>query len=640
MIERLQSLATERKERDTSVEPLKPGISYTAQELERIYQQMRPGALLVPMPQQQPGSPPSLGPRFMVFRLHSELGLEPADPEAAYWVALSQADITDAVGEMSWINANLSEAGATEPRVHLDLAGKFVEPQILTRIMQQPMQGGAASVVFNRIGCLLTIRHLMLFGGTDPQPWNTSKVGRLGLLANDFVQNTPIPNTQTLSSLDVLLFMAPTWDIYNSRNLGHAMSRMFTILTEILPGDDPTVKKLVGQLGIAPDKIEIDGIPLYQFAALVFALFAYARSPQAKTAVLFNPNEVLGQTGFPQEILDRFLDARAKTLNEFRSILSKGAVVSQESFFDELKRRPFLIESLNTFRTYPFFRLDADRVVMLDVQFVVELLTSGVYWSIHDSLPGPKRSTFKELWGRLFELYTSNLLAYFYPPLSGMLTPDIEYNGGQIDALLDFGSYVLVFEIKSSLLTEPAKRSADRNSFLVDFRRKFVENERGKPKAIKQLAAACRAILSGEIPTAKTGEPPVIYPIFVSDEPAVEATFMNAFFHEEFQKEGVTDQRVKPLTVMTIDELEQTLSYVTDNDFSWDELLDSRFNEFGVSPNSVGQAIYALIVLKSLSAKQNSALKRKYDEFGDRMREVFQSAPSPSEVSSSDSETT
>jgi hypothetical protein len=60
--------------------------------------------------------------------------------------------------------------------------------------------------------------------------------------------------------------MAPAWDIYNSRNPGHAMSRMFTILTEILPGSDPVVAKLVSQLGIDPNKVEIDGmrIPLAQ----------------------------------------------------------------------------------------------------------------------------------------------------------------------------------------------------------------------------------------------------------------------------------------------------------------------------------------------------------------------------------------
>jgi hypothetical protein len=66
---------------------------------------------------------------------------------------------------------------------------------------------------------------------------------------------------------------------------------------------------------------------------------------------------------------------------------------------------------------------------------------------------------------------------------------------------------------------------------------------------------------------------------------------------------------------------------VTDNDFGWSELLDSHFNEFGVCPYSIGQSIYALTVTKGLTIKQNPTLKRKYDELGDRMREVFQKSP-------------
>jgi hypothetical protein len=605
------------------VDEIKPKQQYTAEELQHIYSQMRPGALLIPM-NQESGPAPDVGPRFMVYRLHSELGMDPADPEVAYWDALKQADVTDGIGEMSWINGNLSEARATDAQIHQDLAGRFVESGILNRIAINRLPGGASSVVFNRIGCLLTIRHLMLFGGTELQQWNPYKIGRLALLANDFVQNTKVPTTPALVSVELLLFMAPAWDIYNSGHLGHAMSRMFTIFTEILPGSDPVVTKLVSKLGIDPNKIEIDGMPLYQFAAIVFGLFAYARSPQTQVRVLFNPQEIFAPTGLSQELFDRFLKARARTLEEFRIELNKDGLISQATFSEELKRRSFLIESLNVFRKYPLFRLDTERVVMLDVQFVVELLTSGVYWSIYDGLPQNKRETFKQLWGRMFELYAVDLLAQFYPPMSGMLSADVNYSEGQIDALLDFGPYVLVIEIKSSLLTEPAKRSADKESFLKDFRRKFVENEQGKPKAIKQLSSASRAILAGTIKTGKMDGPPVIYPIFISDEPVLEATFMNAFFNEEFQKEGINDGKVRPLTVMSIDELEDALCYVTDNDFSWKELLDSRFNEFGVYPNSVGQAIYALMVMKGVARKQNRALKRKYDEFADRMREVFQ----------------
>ena len=268
-------------------------------------------------------------------------------------------------------------------------------------------------------------------------------------------------------------------------------------------------------------------------------------------------------------------------------------------------------------------KLDSDKVLILDLQFVAELLTMGVYWSIFDGLPQKKRDTFKELWGHMFELYTVDLLVKFYPRMSA-ISLDVSYKDGQIDALLDFGSFVLVIEIKASLLTEPAKRSADKEIFLKDFRRKFVENEKGNPKAIRQLASACRAILEGEVSTANQKESPVIYPIFVSDEPTIETTFMNAFFSEEFQKEDIDDPKVRPLTIMTIDRAERLLSHVNDGDFTWEELWQSRFDRNSVSVSSVGQTIYDMLAAKSLSSKQNWALERKYDEVGEIIRACFE----------------
>jgi hypothetical protein len=61
-------------------------------------------------------------------------------------------------------------------------------------------------------------------------------------------------------------------------------------------------------------------------------------------------------------------------------------------------------------------------------------------------------------------------------------------------------------------------------------------------------------------------ESPVIYPILVSDEATLETMFMNAFFNKEFQKEGIDNTKVKPLTIMTIDELEQVLSHVNEEE--------------------------------------------------------------------------
>ena len=213
------------------------------------------------------------------------------------------------------------------------------------------------------------------------------------------------------------------------------------------------------------------------------------------------------------------------------------------------------------------------------------------------------------MWRRLFEIYGVDLLKDFYPPASGILAADVNYNGGQIDALLDFGEAVVVFEIKSSLLTEAAKRSGDRAKFVADFERKFVRNEKGKPKALLQLAASRKAIEDGRIRTAM--KPGRIHPVCISDEPAVESLFLTSYANETFEKELPAGSRV---TMMSVNELEEILPYVSENLVSWSELLDFRLSGPTGGAFSVHQAIYDLLREKGLSARRNQAIRKSFDE--------------------------
>jgi hypothetical protein len=94
---------------------------------------------------------------------------------------------------------------------------------------------------------------------------------------------------------------------------------------------------------------------------------------------------------------------------------------------------------------------------------------------------------------------------------------------------------------------------------VADFERKFVRNERGKPKALLQLAASCNVGLN---------------------------------------------------------ELEEILPYVSENLFSWSELLDFRLSGPTGGAFSVHQAIYDLLREKGLSALRNQAIRRSLMRFG------------------------
>lgn len=587
---------------------------YTPGELHEISSRIAPVPGLWAPPQAPSSLSGRVGPAISVYPRYSDIVGETNDLEQRYWEALQKTPVLGGIGELAAINGILSEHRTGQPDIHHQLNEKFFVPELRAKVNQFSPGGPAFGTVFTKIGCLQIMRHLMLYGNAsvDSTDQTVSRLGELMLLANESILPEPAFKSPQASNLELLLSFVPIWDVCNPRELAYSLSRMYTILTEILPGTDREVQRLTSKLGMDTARIMVDELPLNDFISAVFGLYSYGRTMAVPDQAVFDVNQVFSRVGFPVAVLKKLVKRRTLTISEFRERLRDGNPCEFENLIDEMRRRAFVSESLNTFRKFPFLQLDANRALILDLQFLVELLTAGVYWSIFDSLPTNQRDTFRELWGRLFELYAVNLLEKFYPKISGIFFPDLQYDGGQVDALLDFGNEVLVLETKASLLTEPAKRTVNSTEFVSDFSRKFVQNEKGSPKAILQLASSCGALENGKIPTAT--KPSRIFPIFVSDEPAVETFFFNAYMNEIFQKALPTGSTIQPLTVMSINELQEILPYVAENAFSWTELLQSRFNALGVGPTSVHQAIYDMCRSKSLRSLRNQAVRSEFDK--------------------------
>jgi hypothetical protein len=588
--------------------------NYTPEELYKIAMEVaRPPGLYVPLPQ---GSTPTTctpGPAICVYLKYSDIVPGTGNIQELYWNSLLQTPVIAGVGVLATIDCLLSEHRSADPDVHRMLQERFLTPNLAAKVAAKVVGGPGFTGVFTRTGCLHLMRHLLLYGDRSikAEERNVKGLGELMLLANEFFQFEQMHNPAQPTTLDLLLSFLPVWDIHNPRDLAYAVSRIFQILTDILPGNDPQVRQLVDKLGMNTSGIMVGNLPMNDFVAVVFGLFAYGRALKGSELAIFDVRRIFARVGFPTRILRKLVKDRALTSRALRKRLCAGKTCTRKNFGDELGHRSFLMDSLNIFRQNPLMKMDANRVLILDLDFLAELLTAGVYWNIFDSLPPNKRETFRELWGRLFELYALDLLKQSYPPFSCILTADLTYGAGQVDALLDFGQVAVVLELKSSLLTETAKRRGSKPDFIADYERKFIRNAKGKPKALAQLAASCKAIEEGRIATAT--KPDRIFPICISDEPAVESFFFTAYSNEIFQKEVAGVFSIQPITMMSVNELEEILPYVAENAFSWAELLDFRVHQLG-GAFSVHQAIYDLLREKNLPISRNQAVRKSFDE--------------------------
>jgi hypothetical protein len=75
-----------------------------------------------------------------------------------------------------------------------------------------------------------------------------------------------------------------------------------------------------------------------------------------------------------------------------------------------------------------------------------------------------------------------------------------------------------------------------------------------------------------------------------------------------------TASSIQPVTMMSVNELEEILPYVSANLFSWPELLDFRLSGPTGGAFSVHQAIYDLLRAKGLTPVRNEEIRKSFEE--------------------------
>jgi hypothetical protein len=357
-------------------------------------------------------------------------------------------------------------------------------------------------------------------------------------------------------------------------------------------------------------------------------------------------NSILSQTSVPKSDLDKFLSNRSWTFDQFQKENAGGKPLSRLEFASRVAEPGFGTD-FRVFREHPFMDLGAGQHLVLDLQFLEELVGPGMFFHLLSSLQRNQRAILFDLWGRIFELLVIELFEHFYPQspsvsIAQLFRADYRFEakppgslaGGQVDGILDFGSAIFLFEFKHFLLSQPVKDSLNRAILEKELCVKLVENEKGEPKALRQLVNACVAVRNGAIPTVAgasgtTGAHALLYPVVVVADPAMEALGVNSFLNEIFYKYAVKiEGELRPLTIMSIQELEEVLACTSAGAFTWAELLDARFlraqddTDSGlrrVALCSVHQGIYDMLAAKRAPSLPNEFRRAQFDRIGSKI---------------------
>ncbi len=570
------------------------------------------------------------GPELAVYWKHSELfPPSPTDSlERIYLDHLMMSDSRAQLGQFAYANNLLlaTEQLGAEPQKKL--AALFLSGSVREAISRYVSEHGPNEphnrLVFHRPALLLNmklilgIREDLLRGSQE-----SNLAGALTLLANEFLGH----EEDEINDRTMLLESVSNWEVYNLRDVAYSMARYDLLIRKYLEGDDPQVVSLRGRLAI--DSGRFDGLPLDEYHTFIFAIYSLIHSQAAGSLTENNvhagmcsvsASNLSESLNIAPAAVTQFFESRATTPERFCND-NAGGGWTEEQVLSYLGSDRFITD-ITSIRQRPFLKLDEDNFLALDISLVLELVTTGLFWKIHESLP-PKpsrdRDTFFELWGRVFELYTVDLMRHYYPSTSSIDSPfmtNVIYEDGgekvEIDALLCSGPNVILFEVKSPLMRLDVRCGRSWDAFESEIHMKFVENQAGQPKGVRQLARAATAISNGALPSCST--PSQIFPVLICADKAMECFGMNRYLNQVFQGCFVSKPHsIRPLIIISIDELELILPAIAGGHIAWQELLNSRFQGDEVNAFSVHQAFYD-IQRDSPIDLRNEYLQQRFEE--------------------------
>jgi hypothetical protein len=595
-------------------------------EIGRMVAGPRP-SLYLPAP---PASPRSrtVGPRFIIVVGRRDLNDAPAPEE--FWNLLNEVPMPEGLAALSSLNLATSRLDYLSPQ-HDSLMREFLSEKREAQVREfisSTKRDGSPVRLFSRVNLLMLQRLAISMSSPAPDKENSPKtiLGELALLANDYVTGSRLRReAPQFDYIAMMIEAMPTWDITNPPDLAYGLTRAFRMLQTHLESDDPYVVELRSKLPVDFSTGTFDGLSIGDYIACVFGMYSWLNTLDASKLIegeigsVIDTEGFLSATHFSKASFDSFIAARSRTPDQFRNEFPTLQVGSPAALADALASDRFIADTLAT-RKYPLCLIEPTKVVCLDSTFLSELLISGLYWQLVERLSRKDADIFMTLWGRLLELHVGEVMRWHYPSSFSPLATDVAYSGGQIDLLLDFGDDVVIFELKGSLLRIASKYDRDPEAFKSDFATKFVENEAGAPKALRQLANACTEAIKGRLKLAT--KPKRVFPVLVGAEPSLDSFWVNRYADNLFETIVGPELRpaIRPITLMSAEALENAVPYAAAGDISWPALLELRFlhNNSKVVDYSVDQAIYDWRVAKGLDVRRNEFMLSTYSE-------VFQS---------------
>lgn len=211
----------------------------------------------------------------------------------------------------------------------------------------------------------------------------------------------------------------------------------------------------------------------------------------------------------------------------------------------------------------PLLRV-GDRVVVLDERYLLERITQGLYWLVHDHEKFQYGETARIRWTQAYadmvEQRVEDALRHMAPPLLGAegSTFFTEHDlfaafpkSKAVDAGIDFGSSAVLAEVVSATVSVATREDADADAFRRDTERIVV-------KKARQLSGTALNLLRDPQPAGSPLATPAraVFPVAVRDGHYPVNPITRTYLQECFDAEGLFQHgAIRALSLLDMEEL-------------------------------------------------------------------------------------
>lgn len=303
--------------------------------------------------------------------------------------------------------------------------------------------------------------------------------------------------------------------------------------------------------------------------------------------------EFLSQTEKCEALLKKFYEYYGvKDYNEYlrhligiiHPILMKDKESHTEIHLDNLDNEDFIDKHILssddvasdldflTLRSKPLYKFEKGKYRIISPLFTIEMIYNGLYFRLKaineklsedekvNGLYGLKTYEYSEQYA--LDTLLEEIYGKRYYRKSGKELDEIML--GAPDYYVRNGKHTIIFESKDILISKESKQGANFRILRDELRLKLYENEKGKPKAVKQLVENIRKLLNGKADYDKNFpvKKGIIFPVLVVHYRMFNVAglnnIVNGWFRNELEtlkEEGLDISKIQDLILIDIDTL-------------------------------------------------------------------------------------